>query len=66
MPLTDLAELGGDLVRAVVELTVKWKGSGMTLTEPRFSVIRVRGRLIVRMSVYSDRADALEAAGLSE
>jgi hypothetical protein len=65
MTLTDLADLGGDLVLAVGELTVKWKGSGMTLTEPRFSIIRVRGRLIVRMSVYSDRTEALEAAGLS-
>jgi hypothetical protein len=38
----------------------------MTLTEPRFGVATVREGLIVRFSVYRDRDEALEAAGLSE
>jgi hypothetical protein len=59
-------DLGGDQVLAVAELTVRWKGSGMTLTEPRFAVVRLRNGLIVEFGVYRDRAEALEAAGLRE
>ena len=51
---------------AVAELTVRWKGSGMTLVEPRFGVVTLRDGLIVRLTVYRDRAEALEAVGLSE
>jgi ketosteroid isomerase-like protein len=62
----EVADLGGDQVLAVSELTAKWKGSGMELSEPRFTVITVRDRLIVRINAYRDREEALEAAGLSE
>jgi ketosteroid isomerase-like protein len=38
----------------------------MKLSEPRFNVLTVRDGLIVRINVYRDRPEALEAAGLSE
>ncbi len=66
MTLNELVDLGGDKVIAVAELTVRWKGSGMTLVEPRFGVLTLRDGMIVRVSVYRDRDEALEAAGLSE
>jgi hypothetical protein len=66
MTLGEVEDLGGDQVLALGELTVRWKGSGITLTEPRFSVITLRAGLIVRFRVYRDREEALEAAGLLE
>ena len=66
MTLNELVDLGGDQVLAVAELTVRWKGSGMTLVEPRFGVVTLRDGLIVRLTVYRDYAEALEAVGLSE
>jgi ketosteroid isomerase-like protein len=62
----EVADLGGDEVFVAAEITTKWKGSGMQLSEPRFVVVTVRDGLIARLNVYRDRDDALEAAGLSE
>jgi ketosteroid isomerase-like protein len=64
--VTEVADLGGDEVLVAAELTVRFRGSGMKLSEPRFGVVTVREGLIVRLSVYRDRAEALEAAGFSE
>jgi ketosteroid isomerase-like protein len=64
--VSELVDLGGDQVLGVAETTVRWKRSGMTLTEPRFAVVSVRDGLIVRLNVYRERAEALEAAGLRE
>jgi hypothetical protein len=66
MTLDEVVDLGGDQVLAVGEVTVKWKGSGITLTEPRFGVVTVREGLIVGLDIYRERAEALEAAGLEE
>ena len=66
LALNEVVDLGGDQVLGVMELTVRWKGSGMTLTEPRFGLATVREGLIVSVSVYRDREEALKAAGLSE
>jgi ketosteroid isomerase-like protein len=42
------------------------KGSGIE-TKTRYAVLyEVRGNRITRMTLYSDRAEALEAAGLAE
>ena len=64
--VNELADLGGGEVFVEGEITAKWKGSGMTLTEPRFSVLTLRDGLIVRVNVYRDREEALQAAGPSE
>jgi ketosteroid isomerase-like protein len=64
--LDEVVDLGGDEVFVASEITTRWKGSGMTLSEPRFIVLIVRDGLIVRFNAYRERAEALEAAGLSE
>jgi ketosteroid isomerase-like protein len=64
--LNEVVDLGGGEVFVEGEITAKWKGSGMTLTEPRFMVLTLRDGLIARVNVYRDRDEALEAAGLSE
>jgi len=42
------------------------KGSGIEIEDRLFWVAEVRGGRLYRISEYSDRAEALEAAGLSE
>ena len=48
------------------EMTAKWKGSGMTLTEPRFTILTLQQGLIVRFNVYRDREEALTSSRLRE
>jgi ketosteroid isomerase-like protein len=64
--INDLADLGGGKVFVASEVTFKYKGSGMVLTEPRFIVLTLRDGLIIRIDDYRDREEALEAVGLSE
>jgi ketosteroid isomerase-like protein len=64
--VNEVADLGGDEVFVAVEMTARFRGSGMKLSEPRFGVVTVRDGLIVRLTVRRDRAEALEAAGLQE
>jgi ketosteroid isomerase-like protein len=64
--VNEVVDLGGDQVLVAIEMTSKWRRSGMTLTEPRFVVLTVREGLIVRIDLFRERAEALEAAGLSE
>ena len=64
--VNEVADLGGDEVFVASEMTAMWRGSGMTLTEPRFMVLTLRDGLIARVNAYRDREAALEAAGLSE
>jgi ketosteroid isomerase-like protein len=42
------------------------KGSGVEIDERGFWVYELRGGRLYRISEYNDRAEALEAAGLSE
>jgi ketosteroid isomerase-like protein len=64
--VNEVADLGDDEVLVAAEVTAKWKGSGMKLSEPRFVVVTVRDGMIVRLNMYRDRDEALEAAGLAE
>jgi ketosteroid isomerase-like protein len=64
--VNEVADLGGDEVFVAGEVTAKWKGSGMKLSEARFIIVTVREGLIVRLNAYRDRDEALEAAGLRE
>ena len=64
--IKDVADLGGDEVFLASEMTAKWKGSQMTLSEPRFAVVTVREGLITRLNVHRDRAEALELPGSRE
>jgi ketosteroid isomerase-like protein len=44
----------------------KGKASGVEIDDPFFWVYELRGGRLYRISEYTDRAEALEAAGLSE
>ena len=41
-------------------------GSGVAVSQPVFQVFTFRGGLVIRQEDFSDRARALEAAGLGE
>jgi ketosteroid isomerase-like protein len=55
-----------DVVVAVGRATWKGRGSGVAVTEDEFHVWWIRDGKAVRVKAYSDRGEALEAAGLSE
>jgi ketosteroid isomerase-like protein len=62
----ELKEGQDDLVYAAVERAITAKASGIQTTIPDFSVIKIEAGSIVQIDAYADRAEALEAAGLSE
>ena len=64
--VNEVVDLGGGEVFVEGEITAKWKGSRMTLTEPRFTVFTLRDGLIARVNAYRDRQEALQAAGLRD
>jgi ketosteroid isomerase-like protein len=61
-------------IRSVSEHTVlervvtagRGKRSDARFEQPMWAVVRLRDELIVRVETYTDSAQALEAAGLSE
>ena len=62
----ELIDCGGDRVLMAGWQTGRGKGSGVEISEENFSVYRVREGRIVKQQMFRHRADALEAAGLSE
>ena len=56
----------GDRVVVVLRRRAKGKGSGVMVTDQVIHVYTVRSDKIVRFEGFSDRAEALEAVGLSE
>jgi ketosteroid isomerase-like protein len=56
----------GEQVVAAVRLSGKGKGSGAPVDQQDFHVFTLRDGKVVRQRVFHDRAEALEAAGLSE
>jgi ketosteroid isomerase-like protein len=56
---------GGELV-AFIRVRGRGRGSGMEMDNAIAWVVALRDDKIVRIVVYEERADALEAAGLSE
>jgi len=57
---------GKDKVLAVVRVSIRGRGSGASVSQQIFSVVGVREGRIARIIEYTDRADALKAAALSE
>ena len=55
-----------DQVLAVIHLRGRGAGSGMQVDQRFFQVYAVRNSKIIRMVEFVTRAEALEAAGLSE
>jgi ketosteroid isomerase-like protein len=56
----------GDRVLAVLRVLARGKGSGAPVDQRIFTAITVRNGKVARMEDYTERAEALEAAGLSE
>jgi ketosteroid isomerase-like protein len=62
----EVTDLGGNQVLAVVEAGMRGRATDIDVKAAIFAVVTVRNGLITRMDEYLERADALEAAGLSE
>ena len=62
----EVSELGGDKVLAVVKAAMRGRATDIDVNAGIYVVVTVRNGLITRMDEYLDRADALEADGLSE
>jgi len=56
----------GDRLLAVGRVTAQGRRTGIALDAPLFSVITIRRGLFARQQDFSDRDEALEAAGLTE
>jgi ketosteroid isomerase-like protein len=56
----------GDRLLVTVQLSGHGTGSGVPMNQKLFQLFTYRRGLIVRQDDFSDRAQALEAAGLSE
>jgi ketosteroid isomerase-like protein len=56
----------GDRLLVTAELTGHGSGSGIAVSEPSFHLFKVRQGLSVSQEDFTDRAEALEAVGLSE
>jgi len=64
--LREVTDLGDDRVYAALALVGKAKAGGAPMNAQFFDVFTLSDGLIVRLEEYTDRAQALEAAGLSE
>jgi len=62
----EVTDLGDSQVLAVMRLAMKGKASDIDVNATIFSIVTVEDGLIIRMDEYLERAEALEAAGLSE
>ena len=62
----DLRDLGEDRVFTYGVASLRGRGSGVKLSAPVWSVLELREGTIYRLRSFPDRAEALEAAGLSE
>ena len=63
--VVDLTE-EGDLVLAMLHLTGRGSGSGIEMDETDAHLFTLRDGKVTRWRNFSQRSDALEAAGLSE
>jgi ketosteroid isomerase-like protein len=62
----EVTDLGDSQVLAVLRPAMKGKASDIDVNATIFSIVTVEDGLIIRMDEYLERAEALEAVGLSE
>jgi ketosteroid isomerase-like protein len=62
----ELIDAGNDHVFATISVSGRGKGSGAQIEQRIFTALTIRNGKITRIDDYTDRAEALEAAGLSE
>jgi ketosteroid isomerase-like protein len=63
---TEFIDAGADKVLLQYRMDLRGKGSGAKVEFRRWCVVTMQKARILRAQWFSDRADALEAAGLSE
>jgi ketosteroid isomerase-like protein len=66
LEIEDVIDGSNDRVVAVVRVVARGRGSGAPVYQRVFSVITIRDRKVAQLHDFSERAEALEAAGLSE
>jgi len=64
--IEDLIEGSRDRVLLVGRVVARGKGSGAPVRQPLFSAVTVRGGKIARIEDHTEKAKAVEAAGLFE
>ena len=62
----DLIEVGEDHVVVLLHMHMRGKGSGVEVDARTHNLWTLRDGKAVRMAVYNDKAEALEAVALSE
>jgi ketosteroid isomerase-like protein len=62
----EFIDAGGNAAIAVIAISGRGRGSGAPLDTPVFFVYEIRDGRFVRDQTFTSRAEALEAAGLSE
>ena len=63
---SEVTDLSDSQVLAVLRLAMKGKTSGIDADATFFTIVTVEDGLIIRLDDYLERAEALEAVGLSE
>jgi ketosteroid isomerase-like protein len=56
----------GDRVLVGIRTSARGKGSGIAVEQHRWNVYELKDGLVVRVQIFETKAEALEAAGLSE
>ncbi len=64
--LLETTDLEADRVLALFALSLEGRGSGINIDARVFAVVSLDDGLITRIDEHTDRAEALEAAGLPE
>ncbi|HEY8952235.1 MAG TPA: nuclear transport factor 2 family protein [Candidatus Dormibacteraeota bacterium] len=62
----DVSDLGGEHVLCVSQNSIRGKDSGLAVDQRIFTLVTVRKGQIAAISDFTERRDALEAAGLRE
>jgi ketosteroid isomerase-like protein len=63
----ELTDAGEHVVAAITPMAMRGKGSGVAVEFPRhWHVLTLRQGRVIRDAIFFDKAEALEAAGLSE
>lgn len=64
--IEELIDAGRDRVLAIGRVVARGKGSGAPVLQPIFSAFTLRNGKVARFEDHTERAKAVEAAGLSE
>jgi ketosteroid isomerase-like protein len=63
--IEELTDAGGDRVLASLRVSIRGRGSQLSVDQRIFALVSVNEGKISRVADYTERQDAFEAAGLS-